>query len=305
MGSTITCEGVTGPTNAPLTTVYPCADKFTNCPQYRDKCWNEEISSKCEKTCQLCPGMTPLDSYTCYDFWNNCGQLAPQVCTDSDPERRNNCKKTCGTCTANTPVPKPTSEPTTPGTTKQSTAPAEATCTCSNGVDENGYGKCEKSYKEKELCYVNDPSSCSDLKESSFGKWSFVACGNENTTPSPTPGPTPSPTPTCTCSNGVDDNGYGKCFKTYENKEVCYVTEPSSCSDVNESSFGKYSFEACGVNVKTTPKPAPRPTPSPNPNPNPYPNPNPPPNPNPWDGEEHSQVGKDINIFYSHVDIHA
>jgi len=95
------------------------------------------------------------------------------------------------------------------------------------------------------------------------------------------------------------------------------VTEPSSYSDVNESSFGKYSFEACGVNVKTTPKPAPqptpnpnpspapRPTPSPNPNPNPYPNPNPPPYPNPWDGEEHSQVGKDINIFYSHVDIHA
>jgi hypothetical protein len=53
--------------------------------------------------------------------------------------------KTCGMCPANTPIPKPTTPTpasTKPYTTGKTTVPADATCTCSNVVDGNGYGKC-------------------------------------------------------------------------------------------------------------------------------------------------------------------
>ena len=277
--STITCERVAGATSAPLTTAYPCADKTSQCSQYRDACWQEQISEACEQTCQLCPGMTPLESYTCYDEFNNCRDYAPDICSDQENSKK--CMKTCGTCPANTPVPKPTTEATpapstTPYTTKKTSVPADATCTCNNGVDGNGYGKCEKTYQDKQVCYVNEPSSCSDVQEASFGKWSFEACGSKPE-PSPTPRPTPSPTPRPT---------------------------PSPTPRPTPSPTPRPS-------PSPNPTPSPDPNPNPNPNPNPKPNPNPNPNPNPdphpipWNDEEHSQVGKDINIFYSHVDIHA
>ena len=42
-----------------------------------------------------------------------------------------------------------------------------ANCSCSNFIDEKGYGNCQKLVPQKRghpLCYVNEPSSCTDLR---------------------------------------------------------------------------------------------------------------------------------------------
>jgi len=236
--ATVACETVAGATDPPQTTPYHCKDIYPNCAQLaQTSCWHPDTAENCEKSCKLCPGMTPVESYSCYDYWNNCySQLAPQVCSTSDADK---CMKTCGTCPARTPVPNPT----TPTPTTPYTPPAVASCTCSNGVDYNGYGNCDKTYQGKTLCYVNEPSTCSDLQETTFGQYSFEACSGTYTPPVDA---------TCTCSEGVDYNGYGKCGKTYLGKTLCYVNEPSTCSDVQESTFGQYSFEACAETEKTT-----------------------------------------------------
>ena len=57
----------------------------------------------------------------------------------------------------------------------------------------------------------------------------------------------------CTCHDFINPNGYGMCNKTsrYEhikNKAVCYVNQPSNCSDLAFSSTNpgkKFSAEAC------------------------------------------------------------
>ena len=38
-----------------------------------------------------------------------------------------------------------------------------ANCTCSNFINENGYGNCQKLNRGLPLCYVNEPSDCTDL----------------------------------------------------------------------------------------------------------------------------------------------
>ena len=53
---------------------------------------------------------------------------------------------------------------------------------------------------------------------------------------------------TCSCSDFVTPSGYGKCQKTYQNKPICYVNEPTTCADVVEiDSQGPtgYSWQAC------------------------------------------------------------
>jgi hypothetical protein len=53
----------------------------------------------------------------------------------------------------------------------------------------------------------------------------------------------------CTCSGFVhEENGYGMCKRNYKGRPICYVNEPSSCSDVQtHDSLGPtgYSWEAC------------------------------------------------------------
>merc|ERR1719483_615435 len=88
--STIACETVAGATDTPLTTKYPCKDKYNNCRDLVGSCWKAEINEGCESTCQMCPGMTPVESYTCYDEFNNCNQYAPGICSG---ENAGKCKK--------------------------------------------------------------------------------------------------------------------------------------------------------------------------------------------------------------------
>ena len=142
-------------------------------------------------------------------------------------------------------------------------------CSCSNYVSESGFGNCEKSFKHGPICYVNEPSSCSDAVESkTTGKrYSWEACspqppppppdppGNPEAPPPPPPPntpdeqdpPPPPPRPDCSCSNYVTSSGYGNCKKVFKTGPICYVNEPSSCSDLKKSkSTGKYySWEAC------------------------------------------------------------
>ena len=116
-----------------------------------------------------------------------------------------------------------------------------------------GFGNCEKNFKGKPICYVNEPSSCSDLKESSStGKrYSWDACSGPPTPlpppisppvsppvgpplpppsvgpplppPPPSGPPLPPPPPSgpplppgsenCRCSDYVSRSGYGNCKK--------------------------------------------------------------------------------------------
>lgn len=55
------------------------------------------------------------------------------------------------------------------------------------------------------------------------------------------------PTPECSCSEFMNENGFGRCIRLSGGKPVCYVNEPSNCTDLGFSkSTGKYySWEAC------------------------------------------------------------
>ena len=52
----------------------------------------------------------------------------------------------------------------------------------------------------------------------------------------------------CSCNNYVSDLGYGKCEKDFRGGPVCYVDQPSACTDVADSKTEpgrQYSWEAC------------------------------------------------------------
>ena len=53
-------------------------------------------------------------------------------------------------------------------------------CSCSEYVNEDGYGNCQ-SVAYKPFCYVNQPSTCKDIKKSStLGlQFSYAACENK------------------------------------------------------------------------------------------------------------------------------
>merc|ERR1719422_551498 len=85
----VECSNVGGVTDAPPTTQAPCEDKYTNCPELAEnKCFR--FSEHCQKSCGLCPGMTPAASNTCYDNYDNCADLCSWI-----PDQ---CKKSCGKC---------------------------------------------------------------------------------------------------------------------------------------------------------------------------------------------------------------
>ena len=52
----------------------------------------------------------------------------------------------------------------------------------------------------------------------------------------------------CSCNNYVSELGYGKCEKDFRGGPVCYVDQPSACTDVADSKTEpgrQYSWEAC------------------------------------------------------------
>ena len=53
----------------------------------------------------------------------------------------------------------------------------------------------------------------------------------------------------CTCSDFVKDNGYGNCQKLLLGHPICYVNEPSNCTDLYaDASAGRnFSWEACMI----------------------------------------------------------
>jgi len=58
---------------------------------------------------------------------------------------------------------------------------ASATCSCSDFVTPGGYGKCQKTYLGKPICYVNEPTTCPDVVESLYPTGlSWQACLNYN-----------------------------------------------------------------------------------------------------------------------------
>ena len=46
-------------------------------------------------------------------------------------------------------------------------------CSCSSFVDADGYGNCEKQDMNEFGCYVNEPSTCTDLASYDMGKYSI------------------------------------------------------------------------------------------------------------------------------------
>ena len=56
-----------------------------------------------------------------------------------------------------------------------------ATCSCSDFVTPGGYGKCQKTYLGKPICYVNEPTTCADVVETLYPMgYSSQACLNYN-----------------------------------------------------------------------------------------------------------------------------
>ena len=94
--TTVSCEKVAGPTDAPLTTVKPCNDRFGNCADMaRTACYQPHIAEGCPVSCGLCPGMTPARSYTCYNKFTNCNSMVGYC---DQQNIKGNCKITCGAC---------------------------------------------------------------------------------------------------------------------------------------------------------------------------------------------------------------
>ena len=59
-------------------------------------------------------------------------------------------------------------------------------CSCSTYVDINGHGNCKKELQKRPICYVNEPSSCQDLRtnKSENGKrYSWEACSGPSKKP--------------------------------------------------------------------------------------------------------------------------
>ena len=51
------CAKTDGPTDAPITTVAPCNDKWSNCPALaEEKCYKGWVGEECPKSCGKCPG---------------------------------------------------------------------------------------------------------------------------------------------------------------------------------------------------------------------------------------------------------
>lgn len=126
-------------------------------------------------------------------------------------------------------------------------------CTCKDFVGDTGHGNCRTKLKPQDrfMCYVEQPSSCTDLVDSTSNpgeKFSFDACTRIEL---------------CACKFLIGETGYGNCKKELDDKRMCYVEQPSSCPDLTNSNSNpgeQFSFVAC---VQDTSAPKTIPTPSP------------------------------------------
>jgi C1A family cysteine protease len=100
---TVSCDSVSGPTDAPMTTEKPCIDVYSNCADLaKTSCYKSSTAESCAKSCGLCPGMTPAESVTCYDKYTNCADMAVTSCYQSNIS--GSCAKSCGLCPGMTPA---------------------------------------------------------------------------------------------------------------------------------------------------------------------------------------------------------
>lgn len=91
------CAKTDGPTDAPITTVAPCNDKWSNCPSLAEEnCYKGWVGEECPKSCGKCPGDTPAASNTCYNLYSNCADLCESY--PNHPKVNEWCKKACGKC---------------------------------------------------------------------------------------------------------------------------------------------------------------------------------------------------------------
>merc|ERR1711978_453651 len=127
-------------------------------------------------------------------------------------------------------------------------------CECKNLINENGLGNCQKEYEflgNQLICYVQLPSTCTDLQQSATNAGEFYSAEACNSDVAPVPEPTPAPTPSsesaggCECKNLINENGLGNCQKEYEffgNQLICYVQLPSTCTDLQQSATNAGEF---------------------------------------------------------------
>jgi len=141
-------------------------------------------------------------------------------------------------------------------------------CSCNEFVSSKGYGRCEKDFQDGPICYVNQPSICKDATNSQShpGQYfSWEACKKQHL-PDQTKNQPPLlrqtdgehlhqldddvidiqlNTSPCACIDFVNKNGIGNCQmgeKRFYNENVCYVSLPSSCPDLKNSSTDAGKF---------------------------------------------------------------
>jgi len=155
--------------------------------------------------------------------------------------------------------------------------PESDNCTCNDFVSSEGFGRCEKDFGAGPICYVNQPSTCSDVTKSKNKpgqQYSWEACRGKLSSIDAVQHPPAlrhtdeeplhqlgndvidikTNTAPCTCIDFVNKNGVGDCQmgeNRFDNKNVCYVALPSSCPDLKNSrtDAGKFlSAFACQEN---------------------------------------------------------
>merc|ERR1719242_2156218 len=95
------CDKSEGAISAPLTTVKPCVDKYSNCPTLaKTNCYS--FGESCAKSCGNCEGLTPAPSNTCYDRFSNCASLAETSCYKE--KYKTDCCISCGLGEGMTPA---------------------------------------------------------------------------------------------------------------------------------------------------------------------------------------------------------
>jgi len=84
-------------TTAAPTTVDPnCVDALPDCEYFTaDWCWDKLIKRKCQRSCGLCKGQTPVESTYLFDRYPNCGAVVDLCNTYKFIAKK--CKKTCKT----------------------------------------------------------------------------------------------------------------------------------------------------------------------------------------------------------------
>merc|ERR1719153_1203058 len=73
-----------------------CENIDKKCDKYSDKCHDNLVQARCQKTCRLCPG----DGGICFDRDKTQCKEYKEKGHCNDPFVANMCRKTCGICTA-------------------------------------------------------------------------------------------------------------------------------------------------------------------------------------------------------------